>query len=438
MNLIAADERCYIVKMWHDEVCYRVAQHASSARPLQLHTSQLMNDLLKASEAASSAPVGTSGGRAAGQASGDGGDEVRGAPSEDASSVGMSAASVDSPDHPAMTLQGLGRDTAALCRVIKAAMEMHRSAQAAHERTGTSPGQVDAEIEALIVARAAGWKVTIEQSRDILKWADKAAPMVGKPRRSGLRVSGELPPPPPPSGRPGASSGTPFSQAPCAPSGAEHTTVDAFAETWDDMGGGAEFVDGGLGAQNDWEGDDDAVGSSGDGVVRMLAGVEVGGRGALRSAGGTAVGTAAEGSTMVVGGGTPQGAPVFEPAAAGGRASAPAGGRRAAAALPTPEGLRVFPEGASGRHGRDGLANGGSGEAANGMDAVMAAVAASMKDQARQFNVTAELRRQELRNKRIAKYTKLVLANPGNDMYAKMLAAEAAGEDGDGDEDASP
>jgi len=72
------------------------------------------------------------------------------------------------------------------------------------------------------------------------------------------------------------------------------------------------------------------------------------------------------------------------------------------------------------------------------MDAVMAAVAASMKDQARQFNVTAELRRQELRNKRIAKYTKLVLANPGNNMYAKMLAAEAAGEDGDGDEDASP
>jgi len=137
--------------------------------------------------------------------------------------------------------------------------------------------------------------------------------MVGKPRRSGLRVSGELPPPPPPSGRPGASSGTPFSQAPCAPSGAEHTTVDAFAETWDDKGGGA-----------------------------------------------------------------------------------------------------------------------------NGIDAVMAAVAALMKDQARQFNVTAELRRQELRNKRIAKYTKLVLANPGNDMYAKMLAAEAAGEDGDGDEDASP
>ena len=182
------------------------------------------------------------------------------------------------------------------------------------------------------------------------------------------------------------------------------------------MGGGAEFVDGGLGAQNDWEGDDDAVGSSGDGVVRMLAGVEVAGRGALRSAGGTAVGTAAEGSTMVVGGGTPQGAPVFEPATAGGRASAPAGGRRAAAALPTPEDLRVFPGGASGRHGRDGLANGGSGEAAIGMDAVMAAVAASMKDQARQFHVTAELRRQELRNKRIAKYTKLVLANPGNDM----------------------
>ena len=137
--------------------------------------------------------------------------------------------------------------------------------------------------------------------------------MVGKPRRSGLRVSGELPPPPPSSRHPGASSGTPFSQAPCAPSGAEHTTVDAFAETWDDKGGGA-----------------------------------------------------------------------------------------------------------------------------NGIDAVMAAVAALMKDQARQFNVTAELRRQELRNKRIAKYTKLVLANPGNDMYAKMLAAEAAGEDGDGDEDASP
>ena len=84
MNLIAADERCYIVKMWHDEVCYRVAQHVSSARPLQLHTSQLINELLKASEATSSAPVGTSGGRAAGQASGDGGDEVRGAPSEDA------------------------------------------------------------------------------------------------------------------------------------------------------------------------------------------------------------------------------------------------------------------------------------------------------------------------------------------------------------------
>ena len=114
--------------MWHDEVCYRVAQHASSARPLQLHTSQLMNDLLKASGATSSAPVGTSGGRAADQASGDGGDEVRGALSEDANGVGMSAASVDSQDHPAMTLQGLGRDTAALCRVIKAAMEMHRSA----------------------------------------------------------------------------------------------------------------------------------------------------------------------------------------------------------------------------------------------------------------------------------------------------------------------
>jgi len=71
------------------------------------------------------------------------------------------------------------------------------------------------------------------------------------------------------------------------------------------------------------------------------------------------------------------------------------------------------------------------------MDAVMAAVAASMKDQALQFSVTAELRRQELRKKRIAKYTKLVFANPGNDKYAKMLAAEAAGEDGDGDEDAS-
>jgi len=132
LNLIAADERCYIFKMWCDEVCYRVAQHASSAPPLQLHTTQLMNDLLKASEAASSAPVGTSGGCAAGQASGDDGDQVRGALSEDASGAGMSAASVDSPYHPAMTLQGLGRDTAALCRVLKAAMKMHRSAQAAH------------------------------------------------------------------------------------------------------------------------------------------------------------------------------------------------------------------------------------------------------------------------------------------------------------------
>jgi len=222
------------------------------------------------------------------------------------------------------------------------------------------------------------------------------------------------------------------------PSGAEHTTVDAFAKTWDDMGGGADCVDGGLGAQHDWEGDDVAVGSSGDGVVRMLAGVEVGGRAAVRSAGGTAVGTAAERRAMVGGAGTPHGTPVFEPAAAGGRASARAGGRRAAAALPTPEDLRVPPWGASGRHGSDGLANGGVGEAANGMDAVMAAVAASIKDQARQFNVTAELRRQELRNKRISKHTKLVLANPGSDTYAKMLAAEAASENGDGDEDASP
>jgi len=174
------------------------------------------------------------------------------------------------------------------------------------------------------------------------------------------------------------------------------------------------------------------------GVVRMLAGVEMGGRGAVRSEGGTAVGKAAEGSAKAVGGGTPQGASVFIPVAVGGRASAPVGGRRAAAALPTSTYLRIPPGGASGRHGRDGPANEGRGEAANGTDVVMAAVAASMKDQVRQFIVTAELRRHELRNKRIVKYTKLVLPEPGNGTYAKMLAAEAAGEDGDGDEEASP
>ena len=160
LTLIAADERSYIVQTWRNEVCYRVAQHASSARPLQLHTTKLMNDVLTASEATSSE-----------QAAGDGGAQMPGALSEDGGDVGMTAASVDSPDRPDMTLKGLGRDTAALCRVIKAAMEMHRSAQAAHERTGTSAGQVNAEIEALIVARAAGWKLTMEQSRDVLKWA---------------------------------------------------------------------------------------------------------------------------------------------------------------------------------------------------------------------------------------------------------------------------
>ena len=261
--------------------------------------------------------------------------------------------------------------------------------------------------------------------------------MDGKPLRSGLRVSGELPPSPP-CVRPGAPPGTPSSLDPGAPSGAEHTTFDAFAETWDDLGGGADFADDGLGEHGDWEGDDNAVESSGDAVVRMLAGVEVRGRGAVRSAGGTAVGTATEGSAMVGGAGTPRGAAALEPAAAGGRASVPTGGRRAAAALPTAEDLGVSPGGASRRHGRDGLDNGGVGDAAKGMDAVVAAVAASMKDQARQLNVTAELRQKELRNKRIAKYTKLVLANPGNDTYAKMLAAEAAGGDGDGDGVASP
>jgi len=205
---------------------------------------------------------------------------------------------------------------------------------------------------------------------------------------------------------------TPFSQSPCVLSGAEHISVDAFSETSYDMGGGAEFVDGGLGAQDDWEGDEDAVVSSGDGVVRMLTGVEVGGRAAVRSAGGTAVGTAAEGRAVVGGAGTPQGTPFFEPAAAGGRASAPAGGRRAAAVVPTTQDLLVSPGGASGRHGRHEMANGGVGEAADGMDAVMAAVAASMYDKDWQFIVTAELRRQELRNKRISKDTKLRLANP--------------------------
>jgi len=46
--MVTIEERLFIVRKWAEEVAFRVAAHASSARPLQLHLNHIKSDVLKA------------------------------------------------------------------------------------------------------------------------------------------------------------------------------------------------------------------------------------------------------------------------------------------------------------------------------------------------------------------------------------------------------
>lgn len=92
-----------IVQKWHEEVLFRVSEHARTGHDLRLSVSALMGDLLK----------------------------------------------VDP------FLNTLGKDKAALSRVVRAATSVHRAAQAERSATGAGEEEVDAAISALVHRKTA-------------------------------------------------------------------------------------------------------------------------------------------------------------------------------------------------------------------------------------------------------------------------------------------
>lgn len=127
-----------LVQKWHEEVLFRVSEHAHTGHDLRLSVSALMGNLLK----------------------------------------------VDP------FLSSLGKDKAALSRFMRAATSLHRAAQAERSATGAGDEEVDAAISALVHRKAANRQLSADDASKVLELADTAQPAAGGPSLAGTRVRG--------------------------------------------------------------------------------------------------------------------------------------------------------------------------------------------------------------------------------------------------------
>ena len=400
--MVTMDERLFVVSKWADEVAFRVASHGSSSRSLQLHLSNIMGDLLKAdmdgqdaAATAVSAAAATLGSSAVGRAAGASGSEAGGTAesaaadaghAESGSAAGGLEASRSDAAEPPMTLASIGRDSLALCRVVRAAQDLHTAAKSVRGLTGTTGEQEAAAVRQIVLKKARDWHGSVQDVDEILQLADNTMRYVGTPRRSGIRVSGALPPVPP------ASSGR-------APAADEDAGGSMFEDTSDVC---ENHEDAGADEEDLMEGD---VGLDEEAPVGAPSfGTGSASRhcvGARRALGGT---TSPGGGTMEL----------------------PDGGRRAAAAALLQPPLAVAPGGASGRSGRDGQPAAAATQANKAMGEVLAAITANMIESSRRADRELCAKSDERHTARVANLTKLILAEPDNQMFKDMLAAEMA------------
>jgi len=273
-------------------------------------------------------------------------------------------------------VSALGRDKAGLSRVVKAAADLHRVARAIRAATGTTAEQVDTGVSAAVQKKATDWRMSVQTVEDVLALADAAQPVVGGVHRGSLRVSGGL-------------------------EVAQDAEEDAGGDDMGDGGGHCEDWDGEDGSGADAE-EDDEGGSDAemDGASsRAARGV---GEAWTRDTGRERLGGAA---------------PEPRRAATGSTASPAAGVAAAVPPLP-PVG------GASGRQARDLLVAGAGGGAADGLESLLSAVADGMRDRRRQFDEKCLLKREAMRNERIAALSRLAAADPTNALYQEQLASE--------------
>ena len=377
--MVTIQERLLIVSKWAGEAAFRVTAHASSARLLQLHLNHVMADVLKADLD----------GQGAGAA----------AASAAAATLRSSSAEMDDGTAPSdgspMSLAALGRNMLALCRVVKAAQELYRAAELVRGLTGTTGDQVALGVADLVRKKARDWNGTTSQVQEILEFADSTMPYVGNPRRSGVHVSGALP------------------VAPRSPTGgpAAVNIGASGAATASDDAGGAMFGDVWelLGQQGDDADEENSGGEEGG----SEEGAPVGGCGTIprsRADGGPAARPTEVGGLAV----------------RGGMMTPPAGGRRSTGpGLQRPP-LVVSPGGASGRSGRDGHPAAAAAQSDKAMADILAAVSTTMVENSRRADREQQAKSDERHTQRVADLTRLILAEPGNQMFKDLLAAEMA------------
>ena len=350
--MVTIEERLFIVGKWAEEVAFRVAADASSARPLQLHLNHIMSDVLKADldgQGATAAAASTAaetlrslavvqpGGLSGAPAGASAGPPPSGTMDPASTSpAGVVDAGTEHADARPMSLATIGRDTLALCRVVKAAQELYRAAELVRGLTGTTGDQVESGVADLVFKKARDWNGSTLQAERILKFADATMPYVGNTRRSGVRVSGALPAAP--------------AMAPVAATAA------------DNGAGGAAAADAGTGGvmfEDMW----DMLGQhGGDGEEVESGGEEDGAREE-----GPVAGRATSTPSDADGGPAARPARVEVPAVGGGAMTAPAGGRRSTLSALQQAPLEVSPGGASGRSGRDGHAGAAAAQADKAM-----------------------------------------------------------------------
>jgi len=273
-------------------------------------------------------------------------------------------------------VSALGRDKAGLSQVVKAAADLHRVARALRAATGTTAEQVNTRVAAAVQKEATDWRMSVQTVEDVLALADAAQPVVGGVHRGSLCVSGGL-------------------------EVAQNVEEDAWGDDLGDGAGHCEDWDGEDGSEADAEEDDD-----GDSDAEM--------DGASSRAGG-GVGEAWTGETERerLRGAAPE--PRRE---ATGSTAPPAAGVAAAVTSLPPVG------GASGRQARYLLVAGAGGGAADGIESQPSAVTDGMRDRRRQFDEECFLKREALRNERVASLSRLAAADPTKALYQEQLASE--------------
>jgi len=208
--MVTIEERLFIVGKGAEEVAFRVAADASSARPLQLHLNHIMSDVLKAAldgQGATAAAASTAaetlrslavvqpGGLSKAPAGASAGPPPSGTMDlASTSPAGVVDSGTEHADVPPMSMATIGRDTLALCRVVKAAQELYRAAELVRGLMRTTGDQVESGIADLVFKKARDWNGSTLQVERILKFAVSTMPYVGEAYLLIIRILGLVAP----------------------------------------------------------------------------------------------------------------------------------------------------------------------------------------------------------------------------------------------------